>query len=132
MRLAAGDKLGRYDILALLGKGGMGEVYKAHDPSAGRDVAIKVSQAKFSDRFNREARAVAALNHPNNGMLYDDGPDYLVLEYVEGPTLEERITSGPIVQAEALDIARQIAAALEEAHRNFIVHRDLKPANVKI
>jgi Tol biopolymer transport system component/predicted Ser/Thr protein kinase len=132
MPLAASEKVGRYEILALIGKGGMGEVYKAHDPAAGRDVAVKVAHARFSDRFSREARAVAALNHPNICTLYDVGPDYLVMEYVEGPTLAERIERGPIPLAEALEIARQMAAALEEAHQNGIVHRDFKPANVKL
>jgi eukaryotic-like serine/threonine-protein kinase len=132
MPLAAGDKLGRYEILASIGKGGMGEVYKARDPSAGRDVALKVSHAQYSDRFEREARAVAALNHANICALYDVGPNYLVMEYIEGPTLAERMHKGPIPLAEALEIARQMAAALEEAHQNLVVHRDFKPANVKI
>jgi Tol biopolymer transport system component/predicted Ser/Thr protein kinase len=132
MPLTPGEKLGRYEILAPIGKGGMGEVYKAHDPSAGRDVALKVSHAQYSDRFEREARAVAALNHPNICALYDVGPDYLVMEYIEGPTLAERMQRGPIPLAEALEIARQMAAALEEAHQNLVVHRDFKPANVKI
>jgi Tol biopolymer transport system component len=110
----------------------MGEVYKAHDPAAGRDVAVKISHAQFSDRFGREARAVAALNHPNICTLYDVGPDYLVMEYVEGPTLADRIELGPIQLAEALEITRQMAAALEEAHQSGVVHRDFKPANVKL
>jgi serine/threonine protein kinase len=132
MPLALGDKLGRYEVLAPIGKGGMGEVYRAHDPSAGRDVALKVSHAQYSDRFEREARVVAALNHPNICALYDVGPNYLVMEYIEGPTLAERMHKGPIPLAEALEIARQMAAALEEAHQNLVVHRDFKPANVKI
>jgi eukaryotic-like serine/threonine-protein kinase len=110
----------------------MGEVYKAHDPSAGRDVALKVSQAQYTDRFSREARAVAALNHPSICTLFDVGPNYLVMEYVEGPTLAERLRQGPVPLAEALEIARQMAAALEEAHQHLIVHRDFKPGNVKI
>jgi serine/threonine protein kinase len=132
MPLAASEKVGRYEILALIGKGGMGEVYKAHDPAAGRDVAVKIGHARFSDRFSREAKAVAALNHPNICTLYDVGPDYLVMEYVEGPTLAERIERGPIPLAEAMEIAQQMAAGLEEAHQNGIVHRDFKPGNVKV
>ena len=91
MLLSVGDKLGPYEILATLGAGGMGEVYRARDSRLGRDVAIKVAAEKFSDRFEREARAVAALNHPNIGQLYDVGPSYLVMELIEGPTLAERI-----------------------------------------
>jgi serine/threonine protein kinase len=132
MPLAASEKVGRYEILALIGKGGMGEVYKAHDPAAGRDVAVKFAHERFSDRFSREAKAVAALNHPNICTLYDVGPNYLVMEYVEGPTLADRIEQGPIPLAEALEIARQMAVALEEAHQNGVVHRDFKPSNVKL
>jgi serine/threonine-protein kinase len=132
MPLATGDKLGRYEILALIGKGGMGEVWKAHDPKLNRDVAIKVSAQQFTDRFDREAHAIAALNHTNICTLYDVGPNYLVMEFIEGPTLADRIAEGPIPLEEALAIARQIAAALEAAHEKPIVHRDLKPANVKI
>src|SRR3984893_16009163 len=132
MSLSAGTKLGPYEILASIGKGGMGEVYKAHDPRTGRDVAIKVSAEEFSERFDREARVIAALNHPNICHLYDVGPNYLVMELVEGPTLAERIASGAIPLEEALKIAAQIADALEAAHEKGVVHRDLKPGNVKI
>ena len=127
-----GDKLGPYEIVSLLGKGGMGEVWKARDPRLNRDVAIKISAQQFTDRFEREAHAIAALNHANVCTLYDVGPNYLVMELVEGPTLAERIAQGPIPLAEALTIAKQIADALEAAHEKIIVHRDLKPANVKI
>ena len=127
IQMNVGDKLGPYEIVALIGKGGMGEVYRAHDPRLGRDVAIKVSAERFSARFEREARAVAALNHPNICTLYDVGPNYLVMEYVEGENLK-----GPLALDEALRIARQIADALEAAHEKPIVHRDLKPANIKI
>ncbi len=127
MPLSVGEKLGHYEVLSLLGQGGMGEVYKAHDARLRRDVAIKVSAARFNERFEREARAIAALNHPNICTLYDIGPDYLVMELVEGSS-----PKGPLALDEALRIAGQIAAALEAAHEKGIVHRDLKPANVKI
>src|SRR5712691_10819077 len=127
MPLANGAGLGPYEILALIGAGGMGEVYKARDTRLDRVVAIKVCAEQFSERFEREARAVAALNHPHICTLHDVGPNYLVMEYVEGPTL-----AGPIPLAEALPIARQIAEALEAAHEKGIIHRDLKPANIKL
>src|SRR6058998_596830 len=127
MSLATGARLGPYEILALIGAGGMGEVYKARDTRLDRVVAVKVCAEQFSERFEREARAVAALNHPNICALYDVGPNYLVMEYVEGPTL-----AGPMPLAEALPIARQIAEALEAAHEKGIIHRDLKPANIKL
>jgi eukaryotic-like serine/threonine-protein kinase len=132
MTLAPGTKLGPYEILALIGAGGMGEVYRAHDPRVGRDVAIKVSSEQFTSRFTREIHAVAALNHPNIAALYDVGPNYLVMELVEGPTLADRIKQGPIPLEESLEIAKQIADALEAAHEKGIVHRDLKPANIKL
>ncbi|MBZ5609988.1 MAG: serine/threonine-protein kinase [Acidobacteriia bacterium] len=127
MPLSAGDKLGPYEILAQIGAGGMGEVYRARDTRLGRDVAIKVSKEQFSERFEREARAVAALNHPNICQLYDVGPNYLVMELIEGETL-----AGPLPLETALNFARQIAAALEAAHEKGITHRDLKPANIKV
>ncbi len=133
MALAPGTQLGPYEILGEpIGRGGMGEVYKAHDPRLRRDVAIKVSAARFNERFEREARAVAALNHPNICQIYDVGPNYLVMELIEGPTLAERIKEGAIAVEEALVIAKQIGAALEAAHEKQITHRDLKPGNVKI
>ena len=127
MPFSAGDKLGPYEILVKIGTGGMGEVYRAHDPRLRRDVAIKVSAERFSERFEREAHAVAALNHPNICAIYDVGSNYLVMEYVEGEA-----PKGPLPLEEALRIARQIGDALEEAHGKGIVHRDLKPANIKI
>jgi len=132
MVLANGEKLGPYEILAPLGKGGMGEVYRARDTRLNRDVAVKVSAERFSERFEREARVVASLNHNNICHLYDVGPNYLVMELIEGPTLAERIKQGPIPLEEALNIARQIADALEAAHEKGITHRDLKPGNIKI
>ncbi|HSR07215.1 MAG TPA: protein kinase [Bryobacteraceae bacterium] len=125
--LMPGDKLGPYEILAQIGAGGMGEVYQARDTRLDRIVAIKISNAQFSERFEREARAVAALNHPNICTLHDVGPDYLVMEYIEGEA-----PKGPLPLDEALRIARQIADALEAAHDKNITHRDLKPGNIKI
>src|SRR6202049_5130401 len=132
MDLQPGDKLGPYEIVSAIGKGGMGEVWKARDPRLNRDVAIKVSAQQFTDRFEREARAIAALNHANICILHDIGRNYLVMDLVEGPTLAERIDRGAIPLEEALGIARQIADALEAAHEKGFVHRDLKPANIKI
>lgn len=131
MSLCTGTRLGPYEILAAIGAGGMGEVYKARDTRLNRDVAIKISGTQFSERFEREARAIGALNHPNICTLYDVGPDYLVMELVEGPTLATRIAAGPFPLDEALAVARQIAEALEAAHERGIIHRDLKPANIK-
>src|SRR6202142_4497175 len=127
MALSPGDKLGPYEILTLIGKGGMGEVWKAHDPPLKRDVAIKVSAAQFSERFEPEAQAIAALNHPNICQIYDVGPNYLVMEFIEGESQK-----GPYALDEALLIARQIADALEAAHEKGITHRDLKPGNIII
>src|SRR5689334_3199859 len=132
MPLATGDKLGPYEILALIGKGGMGEVYRARDSRLSRDVAIKVSSSQFNERFEREAKLIASLNHLNICSLFDVGPNFLVMELVEGPTLAERIAEGAIPLEEALQLAAQIADALDAAHEKGIVHRDLKPGNVKI
>src|ERR1017187_4500486 len=132
MPLNEGDHVGPYEIISRLGKGGMGEVWRARDPRLNRDVAIKTSTQRFSDRFGREAHAIAALNHSNICTLYDVGPDYLVMELVEGRTLAERIALEPIPIDEALAIARQIANALDAAHEKGIIHRDLKPENIKI
>ncbi len=135
MSLTAGAWLGPYEILALLGTGGMGEVWKARDTRLDRIVAVKRLTEQHSGRFEQEARAIAALNHPHICQIYDVGADYLVLEYVEGQTLADRIRSGGgpgLPQEELLRIARQIAEGLEEAHRAGILHRDLKPSNVMI
>jgi serine/threonine protein kinase/Tol biopolymer transport system component len=129
--LAAGARLGPYEIVSTIGSGGMGVVFRAVDTRLGRSVAIKTSRGPFSDRFAREARTIAALNHPNICTLYDTGPDYLVMELIEGPTLADRICKGPLPLDEALRIARQMADAIEAAHESGIVHRDLKPANIK-
>jgi serine/threonine-protein kinase len=124
---APSQRLGPYELISRIGKGGMGEVWRARDTRLGRDVAIKFSQAQFSDRFQREASTIASLNHPNVCTLYDVGPNYLVMEYVEGADLK-----GPVPLDRALGIAAQIAAALEAAHERGIVHRDLKPGNIKV
>src|SRR6266567_9288195 len=138
----SGTKLGAYEILAPLGAGGMGEVYRARDSKLNRDVALKILPAMFTDnaermsRFRREAQVLASLNHPNIGSIYGlEEPNnlhVLVLELVEGPTLADRITGGAISMEEALAIARQIAEALAYAHEKGVIHRDLKPANIKI
>jgi serine/threonine-protein kinase len=130
--LAVGTELGSFQITALLGKGGMGEVYRARDSKLKREVAIKI----LPDEFNREAEVLASLNHPNIAAIHDfqeaSGSRFLVLELVEGETLADRIARGPIPVEEALEIAKQICEALEAAHEKGIVHRDLKPANIKI
>jgi hypothetical protein len=142
MALTPGSRLGPYEITSALGKGGMGEVYRAHDTKLNRDVAIKVllpSVANDPDRlarFSREAQVLASLNHPQiaqiHGLEEANGVRALVMELVEGPTLADRIATGPIPLAEALPIARQIAEALEAAHEQGIIHRDLKPTNIKV
>ncbi len=125
--MTPGTKLGPYEILSPIGAGGMGEVYKARDTRLGRDVAIKISAEQFSERFEREARSIAALNHPNICHLYDVGPNYLVMELIDGEPLK-----GPLPLDQALDYARQIAEALVAAHEKGIVHRDLKPGNILV
>ena len=142
MTLQPGSRLGVYEILDMLGAGGMGVVYRALDPSLGRDVAIKVVSSDFREdaaslrRVEREARLLATLNHPNVGAIYGleviEGAPYLVLELVEGETLLERLGRGALPMPEAVMVGVQIADALQEAHRKGIVHRDLKPANVKL
>ena len=118
--LAVGEKLGPYELLSALGEGGMGEVWKARDPRLNRTVAIKVAKAAFSDRFEREARAIAALNHPHICTLHDVGPNYLVMELVEGTPLK-----GPMPVEKAVEYAGQILDALDAAHRKGFTHRDL-------
>jgi tetratricopeptide (TPR) repeat protein/predicted Ser/Thr protein kinase len=130
--LAAGVSLGPYRIQSKLGEGGMGEVFLAIDTRLGRAVAIKTTHKQFSARFEREARAISSLNHPHICTLYDVGPNYLVMELVEGETIAARLKRGPVPLTTALLYASQIAAALAEAHGKGIVHRDLKPGNIMI
>src|SRR5207249_2837722 len=142
MTLAPGFRLGPYEILAPLGAGGMGEVYRSRDMRLDRTVAIKILPEHLSAdpgrraRFEREARAISGLSHPNICALFDigdqDGIHYVVLEYLEGRTLVDRLAKGPLPVSEVLKVGADIASALETAHRNGIVHRDLKPANVML
>ena len=141
--LTVGSRIGSYEVLGLLGAGGMGEVYRAHDSKLRRDVALKLLPEAFAfdaerlARFEREAHVLASLNHPHVAAIYglEDGqgaPHVLVMELVEGEDLSQRIARGALPPEEALPIAKQIAEGLEAAHDAGIVHRDLKPANIKI
>ena len=130
--LNAGDVLGPYRIEQKLGEGGMGEVYRAIDTRLGRAVAIKLVHARFSDRFRREAQAISALNHPNICTLFDIGPNFMVMELVEGETLAARLRAGAMPVGTALEYARQILSGLIQAHAKGIVHRDLKPGNLML
>jgi serine/threonine protein kinase len=142
MSLAIGKQLGSYTILSAIGKGGMGEVYRARDTRLDRDVAIKTLPGEFETdadrlaRFEREAKVLASLNHPNIGAIYGiekhDDRHFLVLELVEGETLADQIARGPIPVDDSLKLAQQIAEALQAAHEKGVIHRDLKPANIKI
>jgi eukaryotic-like serine/threonine-protein kinase len=122
-----GKTLGPYEIVAQLGAGGMGEVWKARDARLGRTVAIKILNKEHMQRFEQEARAIAALNHPHICTLHDIGPDYLVMEYVDGAAIK-----GPLPVEQAVRMAIQIAGALAEAHKRGILHRDLKPGNIMV
>src|SRR5882672_6331659 len=142
MALTSGTKLGPYEIQSPLGAGGMGEVYRATDTRLDRAVAVKVLPSHLSEnpeakqRFDREARAISSLNHPNICTLHDvghqDGVDYLVMEYLEGETLAQRLQKGPLTPDQVLRYAMEIASALDTAHRQGIVHRDLKPGNIML
>src|SRR6516165_9452794 len=140
--MTPGSTLGPYEIVSMLGAGGMGEVYRAKDTKLGRDVALKILPASFTNdpervaRFRREAQVLASLNHPHIAQIYGideaNGTQFLVLELVDSESLDKRIARGPIPVDEALGIARQIAEALEAAHEKGIIHRDLKPANIAL
>src|SRR5213593_3948318 len=138
MALSAGEKLGPYEVLSSIGVGGMGEVYKARDTRLDRTVAIKVLPEHIAQRedlrarFEREARAVASLNHPNICVLHDIGPGYMVMELIEGETLAARIEKAAIPLEQALKHATQIADALDRAHRAGVTHRDVKPQNIML
>src|SRR5688500_9685595 len=142
MRLSAGDRVGPYEIVGLLGHGAMGEVYRARDTRLGRDVAVKVLRPAFINdpnrlaRLEREGRLLSQVSHPNICTLFDilefDNAPVLVLELVEGETLQQRLLRGPMPPREALRCASAVAAALEAAHRKGIIHRDLKPSNIKL
>ncbi len=142
MALTPGHRLGPYEIVAPLGAGGMGEVYRAKDTRLGRDVAVKILPAHLSDnpevreRFEREARAISSLNHPHICTLFDVGregdADYFVMELLDGESLSQRLERGPLKLDEALRVAAQIADALAAAHKQGIVHRDLKPGNIAL
>src|SRR5580698_1265100 len=142
MPLTSGTKLGPYEIQSPLGAGGMGEVYRARDTRLGRDIAIKVlpqhlsSNPDLKQRFEREARAISSLNHPHICTLHDvghqDGVDFLVVEYLEGETLAQRLKKGPLPLRETLKIGIEICEELDKAHRAGIIHRDLKPGNVML
>src|SRR5271154_1178980 len=142
MPLPRGTKLGPHEIIAPLGAGGMGEVYRARDMRLDREVAIKILPSHLSSdsgarqRFEREAKTVSGLNHPNICTLHDighqDGVDFIVMEYLEGETLEQRVAKGPMPLSDVLKYGVQIANALDRAHRSGVVHRDLKPGNVML
>src|SRR5580658_4577227 len=142
MALSSGTKLGPYEIQSPLGAGGMGEVYRALDTRLDRTVAVKILPAHLSDnpeakqRFEREARAISSLNHPNICTLYDvghqDGIDYLVMEFLEGETLADRLMRGPLPLEQVLKYGIEICEGLEKAHRGGVTHRDLKPGNIML
>ena len=142
MHVSTGSRLGPYAIESMVGTGGMGEVYRALDTRLGRSVAIKVLRAHLSNdpdlrqRFLQEARTISALQHPHICTLFDvgseDGTDYLVMEYLDGESLANRLTRGPLAGDQALQTASEIADALREAHRHGLIHRDLKPGNVML
>jgi serine/threonine protein kinase len=142
MALNSGTKLGPYEIESPLGAGGMGEVYRARDTRLDRIVAVKILPVHLSEndlakqRFDREARAISSLNHPNICTLYDvghqDGVDYLVMEFLEGETLADRLRKGPLTAEQVLKWGIQICEGLEKAHKSGVIHRDLKPGNIML
>src|SRR5271156_4163607 len=142
MTLTSGTKLGPYEVVSPAGAGGMGEVYRARDTRLDRTVAIKILPAHLSanpeskQRFDREARAISSLNHPNICTLYDvghqDGIDYLVMEFLEGETLADRLMKGPLPAEQVFKYGIEICEGLEKAHRSGVVHRDLKPGNIML
>src|SRR3954465_13437303 len=142
MQVTAGSRLGPYEIVAPIGGGGMGEVYKARDTRLGRSVAVKILPAAFADnaqlkiRFEREAKTISQLTHPHICTLYDvgneSGVEYLVMELLDGDTLADRLARGALPMRDVLRYGREVAAALDRAHRAGVVHRDLKPGNVMI
>ncbi len=142
MALTSGTRLGPYEILAPLGAGGMGEVYRARDTRLDRSVAIKILPAHLSSdptrkqRFEREAKTISSLNHPHICVLHDvgyqEGMDYLVMECVEGETMAKRLEKGPLPLEQVLKLGAQVADALDKAHRSGVVHRDLKPGNIML
>jgi len=142
MALTPGTRVGPYEVIVQIGKGGMGEVYQARDTRLDRTVAVKVlpqhvtSAPDLKQRFEREAKALAALSHPHICPVYDvgsqDGTDFLVMEYLEGETLAQRLSKGALPLGQALQIAIQVADALDKAHRQGITHRDLKPGNIML
>jgi serine/threonine protein kinase len=132
MMLPTGTRLGPYEIVSFIGAGGMGEVYKARDTRLDRHVAIKVAAERFTDRFSREAHAIAALSDSHICTLYDVGPNYLVMEYIEGESLAERLKEGALPVQQVLRVGFETAQALAAAHRHGIIHRDLKPANIML
>src|SRR5689334_1820746 len=138
LALSPGTQLGPYEIVAPLGAGGMGEVYRARDTRLDRSVAVKVlpaefaSQAEWRARFEREAKTISSLSHPHICTLYDVGDNYIVMELLEGETLEQRLQTGPLTIEQVVRIGIDVADALDKAHRHGIVHRDLKPANVML
>src|SRR5690348_2199560 len=142
MPLTSGTKLGPYEITGAIGAGGMGEVYRARDTRLGRDVAIKIlpqhltAKSNVKQRFEREARAISSLQHPNICTLYDvghqDNTDFLVMEFLEGETLADRLAKGALAPEQVLKIGIEICEGLEKAHRTGVVHRDLKPGNIML